>query len=304
MWQMLKATIGEFSANKVPQLGAALAYYTVFSLAPLLLIAIGIASAVFGEAAARAEVIGQIESTMGRPAAQAIQEMLDNTRSQGGSVVMTLVGIAILVFAATGVFVQLQDALNTIWRVHRKPGRGLWNFIRDRFLSFGVVLGTGFLLLTSLVISAGLEAVGKFVTPESVPGGTWIWIVINSLISFGIISLLFALIFKLLPDVRIAWRDVWIGAVGTALLFTIGKYLSGLYLGRSSTASAFGAAGSLAIVFVWVYYSSQIVLLGAAFTRVYALQQEAKIEPSNNAEFVEAPASSQAPRAAQPAFSK
>lgn len=225
----------------------------------------------------------QIKDTMGPTAAAAIQEMLERGHQDGTSGWATAIGIAVLLFGASGVFAQLQDALNTIWRVEPKPGRGMWGIIRDRFLSFTAVIGTAFLLLVSLVVSATLAALGKFLTPEALPGGTYFWQFLNNVITFGFITLLFALIYRVLPDVRIGWRNVWTGAVITALLFTIGKYVLGLYLGRSSVASAFGAAGSLVVILVWVYYSSQILLLGAEFTRITVQRNGEPIVATENA---------------------
>jgi membrane protein len=283
LWELTKSTFHEWNEDKAPRLGAALAYYSVFSIAPLLIVAIGVAGLVFGEQAARGEIIEQIETTVGQPGAQALQDVLLQTQESGTCTLATVVGLALMLFGASGVFVQLQDALNTIWKVAPKPGRALLEIVRDRLLSFSVVLGIGFLLLVSLVISASLSALNKFLTPESLPGGLALWQAINVVTSFALISLFFALLFKLLPDVRIPWRDVWIGAVVTALLFTVGKSLIGLYLGQSSTTSAFGAAASLVIVLLWVYYSAQILLLGAEFTRVYAAYVGSNVRPTSNA---------------------
>jgi membrane protein len=193
--------------------------------------------------------------------------------------------VVTLFVGATGVFVQLQDALNSIWGVRRKPGRGLRNFIKDRLLSFALILGIGFLLLVSLILSAGLSALGNFVT-GLLPAQATLWQWINFGVSFGVITLLFAVIFKVLPDVKIAWRDVWIGALLTALLFNLGKYLLGLYLGRSSVTSAYGAAGSLVIVLLWVYYSAQILFFGAKFTQIYSNRYGSHLEPAPGAEAV------------------
>jgi membrane protein len=280
---LIKDTYSEWSEDKAPRLGAALAYYTVFSLAPLLIIAIGIAGLVFGKEAAQGEIIGQVEDTIGAPAGKAIQDMLKHSYTSGESIWATVVGVVVLFFGASGVFVQLQDALNAVWRVTPKPGRGWMETIRERFLSFAAVLGIGFLLLVSLIISAALSALNRFLTPAALPGGVYLWQALNILVSLGFITLLFALMFKVLPDVRIAWRNVWVGALVTAVLFTVGKYLIGLYLGRSSTASAFGAAGSLVVILVGVYYSAQILLFGAEFTRVYACRHGACIEPKDYA---------------------
>jgi membrane protein len=283
VFELLKDAFNGWSEDKAPRMGAALAYYTIFSLAPLLIIAIGIAGLIFGERAARGEIVGQIEGTIGSPAAQAIQEMLKDTHTSRTSVPATVIGLVVLLFGASGVFVELHDALNTIWKVEPKPGRALMTLVRERFLSFTVVLGTGFLLLVSLVISAALAAVSKFLTPDALPGGVYLWQALNALIALGFITLLFGLMYKLLPDVKIAWRDVWVGAFVSSLLFTVGKYLLGWYLGQGSTASSFGAAGSLVVVLIWVYYSAQILLFGAEFCRVYALKHGSSVVPADNA---------------------
>lgn len=280
--ELLRQTYHEWNEAKAPRLGAALAYYTVFSISPLLIIAIAIAGLVFGEEAARGGIVREIEGTVGRPVAEAIEGMLQQTHSTGSCTLTAVIGLIVLLAGATGVFIQLQDALNTIWKVEPKPDRGILGMLRDRFLSFTVVLGVGFLLLVSLVISAALAALSKFLTPEALPGGAYLWQVVNGVISFGLITLLFALIYKVLPDVPIRWRDVWVGAAVTALLFTLGKYLLGLYLGQSGAASAFGAAGSLILILLWVYYSSQILLFGAEFTRVYATHFGPPLLPTEN----------------------
>jgi membrane protein len=252
-------------------MGAALAYYTAFSLAPLLVIAIGIAGLVFGEEAARGEIQAQIRDTIGESASQATEDMIKNSSEQGGGIVATLISLAILLVGASGLFIELQSALNEIWEVPpEKQGSGILAFIKDRLLSFGLVVGTGFLLLVSLIVSAALSALGRYLTPESMPGGALLWQAINLAVSFALITLMFAMIFKILPETEVQWRDVWIGAAFTAVLFTVGKYLIGLYLAHSSTASSYGAAGSLVVILIWVYYSAQILLFGAEFTHLYA----------------------------------
>jgi len=271
-------------------MGAALAYYSMFSLAPLLLIVVGVVSLVFGEQAARGEILGQIQNTVGGPAAAAIEQVLKNANQSGTGPMATVIGIVVLLFGASGVFVELQDSLNTIWKVKPRPGLGLWALVRDRLLSFSVILGTGFLLIVSLVVSAGLEALRQFAAPfaAQLPGGPWLWLVLNLLLSFALLGLLFAMIYRLLPDVEIAWGDVWFGALVTTVLFTLGKYLIGLYLAHSSLTSAFGAAGSVLVILAWVYYSAQIFLFGAALTRVHAIHRGSHIVPSPNAEPVTA----------------
>jgi membrane protein len=267
--------------DKATTLGAALAYYTVFSLAPLLLIAIGIASRVFGEEAARGGILHQLEDTVGPATAAAIESMLATTNQSGGSTGLTVVGVVMLLFGASGVFGQLQESLNVVWKAQAKTGGGLMELVRDRFLSFAAVLTTGFLLLVSLILTSVLSALGSYLTPSSVPGGLLLWQGINQIVSLLVITLLFALIYKLLPDAEVAWGDVWLGAAVAALLFAVGKYLFGLYLSHSTVASAFGAAGSLVVVLVWVYYSSQIMLFGAELTKVYSLAFGSRASPSS-----------------------
>jgi membrane protein len=266
--ELFKRTFQRFFAKDTFEMGAALAYYTVFSLAPLVLIAISIAGAVFGEEAAQGRITAEIENAVGPAVAHAIQETIKNARDAGGSTTASIIGLALLLFGASGVFVQLQDSLNTIWQVPPEQSGGYWDMIRDRFLSFAMVFGIGFLLLVSLIVNTALSAMSRYVAPEQ----TVVAQVVNQVISFGTITVLFALIFKYLPDRPVAWRHVWVGAAFTALLFVVGKYLIGLYLGRGSVTSAYGAAGSLVVILLWVYYSSQILLFGAQFTQVYATQ--------------------------------
>jgi membrane protein len=292
-WRAVSETIKEsfhnFNADRVPRLGAALAYYSIFSLAPLLVIGIGIASLVFGPQAARGEILEQVQGTIGSDAGRAVQDMLQAAQQNGGGLTATVIGVVVLFLGASGAFAQLQDALNTIWHVEPKPGVSWWATIQERFLSFGVVLGIGFLLLVSLILSAVLSTVSKFLTPASLPGGGYLWQAIDSVVAFGLISVLFAMLFKVLPDVALGWRDVWVGAVVTAALFSIGKYLLGFYLAHSGTASAFGAAGSLVVLLVWVYYSSQIVLFGAELTRTMMIQCGRQIRARGDAVLVNEP---------------
>jgi membrane protein len=284
-WSLLRQTFTEWSEDKVPRLAATLAYYTLFSLAPLLVIAIAVAGLVFGREAARGEVVTQLDGLIGRAGAEAIQSLIDNAARPEAGWIATVVGLATLLFGASGVFAQLQDALNTIWEVRPKPGRGLLSMLRQRFVSFTMVLGTGFLLLVSLVVSAALAAAGRYFQ-GLVPGSETFWQVLTAAISFAATTLLFGLIFKVVPDVKVWWRDVWIGAVATAGLFTLGRYLIGLYLGRSAIGSTYGAAASLVIVILWVYYSAQILFLGAEFTQVWARRHGRGIAPAAYAERV------------------
>jgi len=281
-WELVKGAFVEWDEDKASRLAAALAYYTAFSLAPLLVIAIGIAGLVLGESAAQGEIMGQLQGLMGAEGARLVEQMIAASRKPSESIAATAIGIAVLMFGAAGVFGQLQDALNTIWEVKPRPGRGWRGMLRDRFFSFTMVLGTGFLLLVSLVLSAGLAWLGDYLNsyfelPEAA------FHVFNLVLSLVLITLLFGLIFKVVPDATIAWRDVWIGAAITALLFSLGKFLIGLYLGKSTVASTFGAAASLAILLVWIYYSAQILFLGAEFTQVYATRFGSRIRPARGA---------------------
>ena len=282
-FRLLKEAFQEWQRDKASLLAAALAYYTVFSITPLLVIAIAISGAVFGQDAAKGEILEQINGLVGQQGAQAIETALANAdRPQLGSVA-SLISVVVLLIGASGVFAQLQEALNTVWNVKTKPNAGIWQFIRKRLLSFGMVLAIGFLLLVSLILSAMLSGIGKLEI-SILPGFTPLWQLLNFAISFGFISLLFALIYKYLPDVKIRWKDVAIGAIITALLFTIGKFLIGLYLGRGSLGSAYGAAGSLIVFLAWVFYSAQILLFGAEFTQVYARKYGRRIRPDSHAE--------------------
>jgi membrane protein len=279
---LLKEAASEWTADNAPRLSAALAYYAIFALAPLILITIAIAGLVFGEAAARGQLAEQIKGLAGEQAGNAIQSIVKNSAHKGTSLFAATAGIVALLFGASGVFGELKSALNTIWGVVTKPGKGIMTLIRDRFLSFGMVLGIGFLLLVSLAISAAFSAVSTYIGNVFVLPPVF-WHGIEFLISFAVVTALFAMIFKTLPDVRIRWRDVWTGAIGTALLFVTGKTLIGFYLGASSVASTYGAAGSAIIVLLWIYYSSCILFYGAEFTKVYARRFGGGIEPTEDA---------------------
>ncbi len=282
---LLKETLSEWSEDNAARLGAALSYYTIFSIAPLLIIVIYIVGMVWGNQSGqvRAEIINQIQSLTGPQGGEAITTMLDNASSEKSEgVLATVLGFAALLFGATGVFAQLQGALNTIWDVKLKPGGGIKAFLQTRVLSFGMILAVGFLLLVSLVVSTVLTAMSNYLS-ELMPGTGFVWQIVNIVVSFAVITLLFAMIYKILPDVEIDWRDVWIGAAITALLFTLGKFAIGLYLGHSSAASTYGAAGSLVVLLLWIYYSAQIFFLGAEFTQVYARRYGTRIQPSRHA---------------------
>ncbi len=284
-YALMKQTAIEWIDQDVPKLGAALAFYTLFAIAPLFVIVLAIAAIWFGEEAARRELFGQVSGLVGKEGAEAIQALVSAAHKTKTGAWATLIAVVTLFVGATGVFVQLQDALNSIWGVRRKPGRGVRNFIKDRLLSFALIVGIGFLLMVSLVLSAGLSALGNYLV-GLLPAQEAIWQAINFVLSFGVITLLFAMIFKVLPDVKIAWRDVWMGALLTALLFNLGKFLLGLYLGRSSVTSAYGAAGSLVVVLLWVYYSAQILFFGAKFTQIYSARHGPPPTPVSGANAV------------------
>jgi membrane protein len=282
LWRLLRDTFNNFLEDRALRMAGALAYYSVFSMAPLVLIAIGVASQFFDKNAVQAQVLGEIGATVGPSASDALAQILGHAGGATNGVIATVVGVALLVFGASGVFAELQDALNNIWRVKPKPGLGVWSFIRSRLLSFTVVLGTGFLLLVSLILSAALAALSGWMERRW-PASTLVWQVLNFLLSFAVITLLFAMIFKILPDAKIDWRDVWLGAGATAVLFTVGKALIGAYLGHSGLAETYGTAGSIVVLLTWVYYSAVILLFGAEFTHVYALATNRSVPPEEHA---------------------
>ena len=269
VWALVKATFSSWVGNYAPSMGAALAYYTLFSIAPLLLIVISTAGLVFGEQAVRGEIFDQLRGLMGDQGAQAIQSLLESVSQPEEGAVGTIIGTILLLVGATTVFGELQDAFDRIWRAPQKEEAGWWKVLRGRLLSFGMILGIGFLLIVSLVFSAALAALGKWWGPYF-PGLEVLATAVNFIFSFAIMTALFAMLYKFMPRVKIAWKDVWAGATVTALLFAVGKLLIGLYIGKSAISSGFGAAGSLVVVLVWVYYSAQIFLLGAEFTRIYS----------------------------------
>lgn len=280
---LIKETFSEWSDDKASRLAAALSYYTIFSIAPLLIIAIGVAGLVFGHEAAMNQVVGQIRGMVGEDGAQVIQTILQNASKTTSGIIATVVGGVTLLIGASGAFGQLQDSLNTIWEVKPKKGRGVKGIMRDRFLSFSMVLFIGFLLLASLLLTALLAGIGKYLS-DLLPMSSVVLQAMNFGVSLTVTAFLFALIFKVLPDAIVRWRDVWVGALVTAVLFSLGRFLIGLYLGRASVGSAYGAAGSLVVLLFWVYYSAQILFLGAEFTQVYAKRFGMAIVPKPNAE--------------------
>jgi len=276
--------------HKAPRLGAALAFYTALSLSPILLIVIAICGMVFGDQAAEGQIVEQIRGLVGEEGGKAIEAMVANAASPTAGIVAAIVGIGTLLIGATGVFVELQDALDTIWDVEPPPGNGVVAFFKERLLSLALILSLGFLLLVSLAINAALSAVVAW-SSNLLPANWSVGLqAANLLLTFGVTLTMFALIFKYLPDVRIAWSDVWIGASITAVLFVAGKYLIGLYLGMGAVSSSFGAAGSFVVLLLWIYYSTQILLFGAAFTQVYANRLGQGIAPAPGANAIRLPA--------------
>jgi membrane protein len=270
-FSLLKQTFSEWLEDKVPQLGAALAYYTVFSLAPLVLLLLAIVGFLFHNdpAGAWRKVTEQMSYFLDQSAIDVVEDIAQKASQPNKGLLATTIGILLALFGASGVFGELQNALNTIWGVKAKPGAGIGEFIRSRFLSFAMVAGVCFLLLVSLVFESVLKGFSQYVQ-AMFPAGIVIALVLYSIFDLAVVVLLFALIFKFLPDVKIQWRDVWIGALMTAIFFAIGKWALGLYLGSGTAASAYGAASSLITLLLWIYYSSQILLFGAEFTQVYA----------------------------------
>lgn len=279
---LLKETFSEFMEDKAMRLSAALAYYSVFSLGPLLVISISIAGAVFGKEAAQGAIKQQLTGSIGSESALAVQEMIESVNRSGSNVLMTIVGVVILLVTASGVFAQLKDAMNTVWDLEPKPGGGVKNFLKTRLLALSMVLVIGFLLLISLVLSAATAAMNDAIG-KAIPMNEILAQGASLIISIGVVTVLFAMIFKVLPDADVQWRDVWSGAFMTACLFSLGKMLLALYLGREETASAYGAAGALILLLSWVYYSTNILLFGAEFTQVYARRRGRRIQPTENA---------------------
>jgi membrane protein len=268
IWAVVGRTFSDWYQDRAQRLGAALAYYTVFALAPSLVIVIGVAGLVFGRETAQGHILEQIRDLVGEQGAQVVEATIQSAQDPKASVTAISLGLMTLVFGLWGVFSELQDALNTIWGVTPKPGRGVMGVLKDRVWSFALVVGIGFVLLVSLALTALLAMLGTYFG-HLLPLPTVLLQTINFAISFVVITVLFAFTFKLLPDVKVAWQDVWLGAAVTSVLFSVGKLLIGLYLGKSGVASVFGAAGSLVVILVWVYYSAQILYLGAEFTKVW-----------------------------------
>jgi membrane protein len=267
LWSLLKDTGSDWYEDRAQRIGAALAYYTIFALTPGIVILMALAGVLLGPAA-ESRILGQFHELIGEQGAKAIEATVRSARATPPGTAELILSLVTLVLGLWGVFGELQDGLNTIWGVTPKAGRRVRDIVKERFWSFAMVVGTGFLLLVSLVVTAWLAAVSTYVS-YLLPAPALALEALNSVISLAVITVAFAVIFKLLPDVKVAWRDVWLGAAVTSLLFTLGKFLIGLYLGKSAVASAYGAAGSLVIIVVWVYYSAQILLFGAEFTKVW-----------------------------------
>ena len=276
--RLFQETFKEWQADKAPLIAAALAYYTVFSISPLLVIAIAIAGTVFGDQAAQAKITDQLVALVGQDGVKPILQALNNISQPKIRGFASLISIGVLIIGASGIFAQLQDALNTVWKVKPQPGQGVMLFLRKRLSSFLMVFAIGVLLILSLVLSAVVATLSRYRT-DFLPGSSVLWENLDFIVSFGLITFLFCLMFKYVPDVKIAWKDVLIGSIITALLFLFGKYLLGLYLSKGSLGSAYGAAGSLIVFLAWVYYSAQIILFGAEFTHVYTRMYGSKVRP-------------------------
>lgn len=280
--QLLLKSLQGWSKDNVPRLGASLAYYTLFAISPILLIAIAIAGSVFGEEAVRGQIVSEIDGLVGRQGAEAIQTILQGAHQDRSGSLAVLIGTATLLIAASGAFLELQHALNTIFRVKTDAKKsGIQRLLLSRLRSFGIVVSIGFLLMVSLLVSAALSALSSRLQALDL-ARPWLLKALDVSVSLAVMTLLFGMIYRFLPDVRLAWRDVWTGSLVTSLLFSVGKFLIGLYLGQSSVASSYGAAGSIVVLLVWVYYSAQVILLGAEFTRVYAEHRRGGAAPPPN----------------------
>ena len=285
-FNILKKSFGGFNEDHITAQSAALAYYTVFSIAPLILIAVGIAGVFFGEQASRGEIFNAVSKLMGPEGAKGVESFVQASSEKHTGLIATLIGVATLLIGSTTMFAQLQDTLNQIWKVRAKPSTNtIWSLVRQRLLSFSLILVIGFLLLVSLVASAILAGIGKYLSGH-LWGGEAVWHVINGAISFGVSVVLFGAIYKILPDVKLRWRDVWSGGAITAFLFTIGKFLIGLYLGKSGVGSTYGAAGSVMIILLWTYYAAAILLFGAECTRFRAIAAKSPLELRTGAEWI------------------
>jgi membrane protein len=283
VWSLIRETFQEWSQDKATRMAAALAYFTIFSMAPIIIIVIAVAGMIIGDnELIRQQILTQVEETVGAQAAGTVGTIIDQVAQPESTIWATIIGVGALLLGATGVVIQLQDSLNTIWEVKPREDRGIKGIIRDRVLSFAMILGLAFILLVALVINTFLSVAINFID-DFLPGGGVIWQIVSFVISLLVISIVFGMIFKILPDVEIQWSDVTIGALVTAVLFMIGMQVLSLYLGGGAIASTYGAAGSLVVILVWVFYSAQILFFGAEFTQVYARRHGSQIEPSEHA---------------------
>lgn len=285
MLGLVKETFQDWTQDKASRLGAALAYYAIFSIGPMLVVVIAIAGFVFGDAAANGQITGTLGQVLGTTNADFVEALVESASHPAAGTIASIIGTGTLLLGAMGIFGQLKDALNTIWEVEPIPGGGIMAALSKNFLSFGMLLGVGFLLLVSLVINALLSTLGPFLS-EALPGGALLWNAVNYVITLAVISLMFALIFKFVPDIRVGWKEVLIGGFVTALLFLLGQVALGIYLSLGNVGSAFGAAASLVVVLVWIYYSAQILFLGAEFTQVYANSYGSGMSPARHARFL------------------
>ncbi len=290
--EVVKQSATEWTNDNVPRLGAALSYYTIFAIAPLFVILIFIASQLIDPQKVQTALMTQVGGLIGKKGADTLQTLLAASTAHGQGIIASSLAVLALIATATGRFIELQSDLNTIWGVEEKPGQGIWGFIKTRLLSFAMVVGIGFLLMVSLVVSAGLSALAGYLHGV-MPGLNVVSQILNIALSFAVITVLFAMIFKVLPDVKIAWRDVWVGAALTALLFTGGKFALGAYLGSNSSVTAYGVAGSVVLMLLWVYYSAQILFFGAELTRVVANRYGVHLQPKAHARWVDSPKAQQ-----------
>jgi len=279
LFELLQATLDAFATDNASRLGAAVAYYAVFSVAPLLVIVIAVAGLIFGREGVQGQVVAQIGGVVGEPSAELIGTMLARASDQSTGIIATVLGTGTLFLGASGVFLELRSALNTIWGVQARPARAIAMVLKERLLLFALVLAAGFLVIVSLMISAGLAAMTAFFEPL-LPAPKLVLHALDTAVSLAVLAGLFALVFKGMPDAEIGWKDVWLGGLVTAILFTVGKLAIGLYLGQTALASSYGAAGALVLILVWVYYSSQILFFGAEFTKVYANRHGSRLRPA------------------------
>ena len=284
--RLLKATFQEWQEDKASRIAAALAYYAVFSLSPLLVIAIAIAGTFFGQETAQEQIAEQLTALVGEDGVKPVLAALRNMTQPEIRGVASLISIGVLLLGASGIFAQLQDALNTVWNVKPQPGQGMLAFIRKRVASFFMVLAIGFILILSLILSAVVSTLSRYQV-DFLPGSAILWENLDFIVSLGLMTFIFCLMFKYVPDAKIRWKDVVVGSVITAVLFLFGKFLLGLYLSRGSLGSAYGAAGSLIVLLAWIYYSAQIILMGAEFTQVYTRMYGSKIRPSKHSQIDE-----------------